>query len=120
MAAPGRVHDRAILDELAALQSEVSKKEVWRVARKDRDPLRGAVANGRWNAVGEFEVLYTSLSREGALAEVGYRLSLEPVWPSRIEHQIHRLQIRADRALRLENMGQLGKTWRGSENISRL
>jgi hypothetical protein len=104
-----RVHDRAILDTLEPLQSEVFESKVWRVARKGRDPLRGALASGRWNAVGEFEVLYTSLSPQGALAEVGYRLSLEPLWPSRIEHQLHSLQIRADRALRLEDMGQLQK-----------
>ena len=54
-------------------------------------------------------MLYTSLRPEGALAEVGYRLSLEPVWPSRIEHAIHTLKVRADRALRLESRDQLAK-----------
>jgi hypothetical protein len=43
------------------------------------------------------------------LAEVGYRLSLEPVWPSKIEHQLHELSIRADNALRFENLNQLEK-----------
>jgi hypothetical protein len=41
------------------------------------------------------------------LAEVGYRLSLEPVWPSRIQHEIHTLRIKADRALIFENLQQL-------------
>ena len=109
MGARGRVHDRAILDALEGLESEVLEATVWRIVRKGRDPLRGAVANGRWNAVGEFEVLYTSLSPEGALAEVGYRLSIEPVWPSRIEHQIHTLKVRADRALTFESLNQLQK-----------
>jgi len=109
MVGGGRVHDRAILDALENFDAETLEKIVWRVARKGRDPLRGAVANGRWNAVGEFEVLYTSLEPDGALAEVGYRLSLEPIWPSRIEHQIHTLEIRAERALRLENLGELQK-----------
>lgn len=107
MVGGGRVHDRAILDALENFDPEILEKTVWRVARKGRDPLRGAVANGRWNAVGEFEVLYTSVEPDGALAEVGYRLSLEPIWPSRIEHQIHTLEIRAERALKLENLGQL-------------
>jgi RES domain-containing protein len=78
--------------------------------------LRGAVANGRWNAVGEFEVLYTSLEREGALAEVGYRLSLEPVWPSKIQHEIHELKIKVDHALRFQDLGQLEKL---GVNVSR-
>lgn len=105
----GRIHDRAILDALDSLASEAIEKTVWRVTRKGRDPLRGAVANGRWNAIGEFEVLYTSLVAEGALAEVGYRLSLEPVWPSRIEHEIHTLKIRAERVLKFETLQQLEK-----------
>jgi RES domain-containing protein len=109
MVGGGRVHDRATLDALEGLESESVEKTVWRVVRKGRDPLRGAVANGRWNAIGEFEVLYTSLESEGALAEVGYRLSLEPVWPSRIEHEIHTLNVKVDRALRFENLQQLEK-----------
>lgn len=71
--------------------------------------MRGAVANGRWNAIGEFEVLYTSLVSEGALAEVGFRLSLEPVWPSKIEHEIHTLRIKADRGLILDDLRDLEK-----------
>jgi hypothetical protein len=109
MVGGGRVHDRAILDALESFTSEAFEKTVWRVARKGRDPLRGAVANGRWNAVGEFEVLYTSLESQGALAEVGFRLSLEPVWPSKIEHEIHTIKIRADRALTFNNLQQLEK-----------
>lgn len=109
MAGGARVHDRAILDVLESLDSEPVEKTAWRVVRKGRDPLRGAVANGRWNAIGEFEVLYTSLASEGALAEVGYRLSLEPVWPSRIEHEVHTLRIKADRALIFEDLQQLEK-----------
>jgi RES domain-containing protein len=102
-----RVHDRAILDALECLEPESVEKTAWRVVRNGRDPLRGAVANGRWNAIGEFEVLYASLASEGALAEVGYRLSLEPVWPSRIRHEIHTLRIKADRALVFDNLQQL-------------
>jgi uncharacterized protein (DUF58 family) len=109
MAGGGRVHDRAILDALENIDPEALEITVWRAARKGRDPLRGAVANGRWNAVSEFEVLYTSVEPDGAIAEVGYRLSLEPVWPSKIEHQLHRLGVKAERALRLDNLAQLEK-----------
>ena len=105
----GRVHDRAILDALENFDPESLEQTVWRIARKGRDPLRGAIAAGRWNSIGELEVLYTSVEREGALAEVGYRLSLEPVWPSKIEHQIHELSIRAHNAIRFENLPQLEK-----------
>jgi RES domain-containing protein len=105
----GRVHDRALLDALESLDTESLERIVWRVVRRGRDPLRGAIAAGRWNAMGEMEVLYTSFERDGALAEVGYRLSLEPVWPSKIEHQLHQLSIKADRALRIDDLPQLEK-----------
>jgi len=109
MVGGGRVHDRAVLDALENFDPEVFERRVWRVTRKGRDPLRGAVANGRWNAIGEFEVLYTSVKPAGALAEVGYRLSLEPVWPSKIEHQLHELEVKVERALRFESLDQLEK-----------
>jgi hypothetical protein len=107
MALEARVHDRAILDALEELHSESVDATVWRVTRKGRDPLRGAAANGRWSPSGEFEVLYTSFLREGAVAEIGYRLSLEPVWPSLIEHEIHAIEIRTERTLRLADLNQL-------------
>ena len=105
-------HDRSILDALEAIDREPFAGEVWRVTRKGRDPLRGSAANGRWSSSGgEFEVLYTSLERDGALAEIGYRLSLEPVWPSRLEHEVHLIEVQTERTLRfagLESLSSLG------------
>lgn len=107
MGGGGRVHDRAILDVLESIKPEGFEQVVWRVARKGRDPLRGAIAAGRWNAIGEMEVLYTSIERDGALAEVGYRMSLEPVWPSKIDHEIHRISVTAENALRFQDRSKL-------------
>ena len=105
-------HDRSILDALEAIDREPFAGEVWRVTRKDRDPLRGSAAKGRWSpSGGEFEVLYTSLERDGALAEIGYRLSLEPVWPSRLEHEVHLIAVETERTLRfaaLDSLAPLG------------
>jgi len=49
----------------------------------------------------------TRLEREGATAEIGYRLSLEPIWPSRIEHEIHLIRAAVERALRFANLASL-------------
>jgi RES domain-containing protein len=103
----GRIHDRAVLDRLESLHVAKFEQVVWRIARKGHDPLRGSIAAGRWNAIAEIEVLYTSTERDGALAEVGYRLSLEPIWPSKIEHQMHQLSIKADNALRFNDLAEL-------------
>jgi hypothetical protein len=51
---------------------------------------------------GEFAILNTSLESEGALAEAGHRLSLEPVWPSRIEHELHKIAAQMERTLGLD------------------
>jgi RES domain len=103
----GRIHDRVILDALEALDPAPFNGTVWRVTRKGREALRGAAANGRWSASGEFEALYTSLERDGALAEIGYQLSLQPVWPSRIDHEVHAIAVRAERTLRFANTASL-------------
>ena len=105
--AAARIHDRIILDALEALDPEPLRGTVWRVTRRGREPLRGAAAHGRWSASGEFEVLYTSLVREGALAEIGYRLSLQPVWLSRIEHEIHTIEVHSERNLRFADTASL-------------
>jgi len=105
--AAARIHDRVILDALEAHDPEPFRGTVWRVTRRGREPLRGGAAHGRWSASGEFEVLYTSLMREGALAEIGYRLSLQPVWPSRIEHEIHTIDVQTERNLRFADTASL-------------
>jgi hypothetical protein len=102
-----RVHDRSVLDALEKLAPAPYDSDVWCVARKGRDPLQGSCANSRWRAPGELEVLHASEKRDGALAEAGFRLSLEPVWPSHIEHEIHVLAVRTARLLRLVNLREL-------------
>jgi RES domain-containing protein len=107
MAGYARRHDRELLDALESCSAEAFVGEVWRITVKGRDPLRASMAGGRWSPPGEFAVLYTSLLRDGALAEIGYRLSLEPVWPSRLEHEVHRIAARTARSLRFADVGSL-------------
>jgi RES domain-containing protein len=107
MSGLARQHDRELLDALEACSLEAFSGETWRVTAKGRDALRGSTAGGRWSPPGEFEVLYTSLARAGALAEIGYRLSLEPVWPSRLEHELHRIMARTNSSLRFADVSNL-------------
>jgi hypothetical protein len=105
---PGsRVHDRAILDALEALEPEPFAGKAWRITRQGREPLRGSSAHGRWSPNAGFEVLYTSLERDGALAEIGYRLSLEPIWPSRIQHDLHKIEVRTEKTLHFADVAAL-------------
>jgi len=101
-----RVHDRAVLDALEAIEPSAFDARVWRISRKGREPLRGSVAKGRWSPSGS-EVLYTSVAQEGALAEIGFRLSLEPVWPSRLEHELHEISASVARVLSISSVEAL-------------
>lgn len=107
--ASGRIHDRVILDALEQIEPEAFVGDVWRVTRSGREALRGSTAHGRWSPAGEFEVLYTSLERDGALAEIGYRLSLEPVWPSQMQHDLHRISARTERTARFPDIASLAQ-----------
>ena len=101
------VHDAALLDALQAMPAERFDGTVWRVARVGRDALTGSVGSGRWAPDDRSEILYTCLERDGALSEVGFRLSLEPVWPSRLSHEIHALEARANQTLRFADVTSL-------------
>jgi RES domain-containing protein len=103
----GRHHDRELLDALEAVPAEAFSGTVWRITMHGRDPLRGSMAGGRWSPQGDVEVLYSSLVRDGALAEIGYRLSLEPVWPSRLVHEVHRIVARTQNSLRFADLASL-------------
>ena len=108
MTSSGRVHDRAILDALDTMDAVPFDGTVWRIVRTGLEPTRGSAASGRWSPGGSVEVLYTSQEREGALSEIGYRLSLEPVWPSRIQHEIYAISAKGERCLRFADIASLG------------
>jgi hypothetical protein len=97
-------HDLTLLDAID-VAGETFSGSVWRIVRKGRDPLKGSTLNSRWSG-GDFSVLYTSCKREGALAEIGFRLSLEPIWPSRIEHTLYEINVECAKVL---NLGELQK-----------
>lgn len=94
------IHDPALLERLDAFGAEPFDGEVFRATRRNLDPLAASTSGGRWAAKGLIPVLYTSLLREGALAEIAYHWSQLTPWPSR-PAAIHRLGVSAERRLRL-------------------
>jgi hypothetical protein len=95
--------DPALLDALDAFGRVTYAGETWRVVRAGRDPLQGSASGGRWDPT-LFDVLYTSLVREGAVAEVHFHLSRQPVFPSRIKHGLHRIRVKTAKTLRLPDL----------------
>lgn len=101
-----RARDLALLDAIDAFKREPFAQPVWRVARQGREPILGAATSSRW-CDGTFDVLYTSLERDGALAEIHALLSLQPVFPSKIRAFVHKLAIDAKATLRLADLPTL-------------
>lgn len=101
-----RARDLELLDALDARPRVPYEGDVWRVVREGRDVLQGAAAGARWDP-GTFDVLYTSLAREGALEEIHFHLSRQPVFPSKIRFVLHRIVVRTQRTLRLADMAAL-------------
>ena len=49
-------------------------------------------------------MIYTSLAREGSLAEIHFHLSRQPVFPSKLASLLHKITLRARRALVLADV----------------
>ena len=98
-------HDRALLDALDVAAIPFSGN-VWRIAQVGRDPLKGSSLSGRWSG-GDYSVLYTACERDGALAEIGFRLSLEPIWPSRLKHLLHEIKVECEKVIDLSDLPAL-------------
>jgi RES domain-containing protein len=104
-----KVRDNTLIDALEASASEKFDSVVWRVVRADRDPLRGSAAGGRWDD-GTFEVLYTSLERDGALSEMYFHLARgQPIIPSKMAFSLYKIRVKLGRALRLADLQTLAR-----------
>ena len=103
-----RARDLAVLDAVDAFRREVFAQPVWRIARDGRDPLTGGPSDSRW-CNGTFDVLHTSLERDGALAEIHALLSMQPVLPSKIQFFVNCIEVRAAATLRLADLAALAR-----------
>lgn len=94
------IHDPDLLDRLDALPKATFDGEVFRGTRQSLDPLASSYSGGRWMLPDIAGVLYTSLAREGALAEISFhwgQLNPRPTKPV----MLHTLRVMAHRTLRL-------------------
>lgn len=103
------IHDPELLDKLSELPTESFNGHVFRATRLSLDPLAASGSGGRWGPSGGPNVLYTSLQREGALAEISYHWSQQNPRPSK-PAAVHTLQVTSPTTLRLlrANIATLG------------
>lgn len=85
--------DSKLIDALEAIAPTPFEGRVWRIVKDGRSPLQCSASGGRWDD-GSFDVLYTSMSREGAIEEMRFHLMRgQPVMPSKIAHRLFELEI---------------------------
>jgi RES domain-containing protein len=105
---PREARDLQLLDAVDAFSREAVDATLWRVVREGRDPLSGRPSLSRW-CNGTFDVLYTSMERDGAIAEIHALLSLQPVFPSRVRWFAHRVRVSSVRTLRVADLQTLAR-----------
>lgn len=93
-------HDGALLERLERLPKESFAGEVFRATRRNLDPLQPSTSGGRWMPRDVAPILYTSLKREGALAEIVFHWSQLNPMPTR-PVVVHMLAVLTHRTLRL-------------------
>ena len=105
-----RARDLGLLDHVDAYPRRPYTGVLWQVAREGRDALQASRSISSW-CNGQFDVLYAGLERDGAVAKVYTLLGLQPVFPSKVTFQLHRLQVSVQQSLHvtdLPTLGQLG------------
>ncbi|MBY6242794.1 RES family NAD+ phosphorylase [Methylosinus sp. Sm6] len=101
-----KARDLQLLDAIDAFPRDPFEGRTWRVAPAGRDPTLGGPSQSRW-CNGAFDVLYTSLERDGAISEVHALLSLQPVFPSKPAWFCFELAVRSTKTLRLADLSTL-------------
>ena len=102
-----RIRDRRLLDALEAVGRAPYAGTVWRSIREGRDPLACWRAGGRWDD-GTLDVLYTSETRQAAIAERRFHLYRgQPILPSRVRYELYELRLSLEAVMRFPDLEAL-------------
>lgn len=105
-----RIRDQRLLDALEAVGRTPYEGTVWRSVREGRDPLACWRSGGRWDD-GTLDVLYTSDTREAAVAERRFHLYRgQPIAPSKVRHELFVLTVSLEAVMRFRNLEALSST----------
>lgn len=96
-----------LIDALDEMPRESFDGIIWRVVRSGRDVLQGGRPGGRWDD-GTFDILYSCLESDGAVAEIYFHVSKgQPVPPSRVKYFVYKLEVRLSSVLDLSDSAKL-------------
>ena len=112
------LHDQTLLDWLAGVQPASFEGVVYRATRRGLDPLVPSTSGGRWMPADTEPVLYTSLERDGALAEIVHHWSRLTPPPSK-PVLVHTLEVSVRKTLVLSpsSLAQLGVAWPDADSL---
>lgn len=106
---PPKPRDQALLDALESFGLSPYRGVVWRSVREGHDPLTCGRPGGRWDD-GTFDVLYTSESRRGAIAERRFHLFQgQPIPPSRIRYELFELRVSLAAVVHFPNLDEFAR-----------
>lgn len=111
MSSRWRARDLDLIDALDALPRIAVSDTVWRVVPEGRDPLLCGPSIGRWD-LGHFDVFYTTLDPDGAIAEMYFHLSRQPVFPSTIDFTLNEIKARTRSTLKFADVSELAPSAR--------
>ena len=98
-------YDRDLLQAIARITPTHWHGKVYRHMFADYPPERENNLGARWNPP-EVPAIYTSLSRDGVLAEAEYQISSEPLRPQ-VKRTIYQLSVRLSSVLDITPTGML-------------
>jgi hypothetical protein len=102
-----RALDDRLLDLVGGIDGVPYDGNMWRVVRQGRDVLDGSRGSGRLNT-SEMSVLYGAAIPDGAIYEIYFHLNQgQSVFPSRMQHDLFALSVKARQTLMLADMQQL-------------
>lgn len=103
-----QARDIALVDAIDAFARTAFSGTLWRVCREGRDPLPGSPSRSRW-CRGDFDILYTSSTREGAVAEIFAFLNMQPVFPSTLRYFAHAVRVKLTNTLKIADLPALDR-----------
>jgi len=100
------IHDKDLLDQLSELPQRRFEARVYRATGLSKNPTATSIAGGRWappsDGIFSVPVLYTSIEREGALAEVSsFLAALTPIPRMKRLLKVSRLSVSVGRVVRI-------------------
>ena len=117
---PVGIRDQSLLDAIEALPTAPFEGIVWRSVRAGQDPLACWRSGGRWDD-GTLDVLYTSETREGAVAERRFHIYQgQPFPPSRVHYDLFELWVSLKSVIRFASVEALTEVGMRVEGYGRL